>query len=209
MQVKICGITRPSDGVDAVLAGAHAVGLVFYERSKRAVSVERAIEICQALPPLTQIVGLFVNAGTESVQRTLDQVPLNLLQFHGDESAEYCTQFGHPWIKALPALPVADLTQRMEDYAAARGILLDSAAAGQFGGTGEAFDWQVLPQSLPQPIVLAGGLDPANVEQAVRIVRPTAVDVSSGVESAPGIKDKDKIQRFVANAMAAAQECAI
>ena len=206
MRVKICGITRPEEGVAAAQAGADAIGLVFYSASKRAVTVGQAQTIVRALPPYVSVVGLFVNATPEAVVDIASQVPLDMLQFHGDESADFCQQFDRPWCKALSATPMETLSNRMACYAGARGILLDSVAAGQFGGSGHVFDWQQLPGDLPAEFILAGGLDPANVEAAVKVVRPIAVDVSSGVEAAPGVKDPEKMRNFVARARAAAEE---
>jgi phosphoribosylanthranilate isomerase len=206
VQVKICGITRPEDGVAAVAAGADAIGLVFFSGSKRAVTIAEAQAICEVLPPLTTVVGLFVDAEAAEVQTVMQAVPLNLLQFHGAEKPDFCAGFGRPWIKALPVLEGVDLEQRLADYAAARAVLLDSAVGGQFGGTGHRFDWRALPPSMANRFILAGGLDPDNVAEAIATAKPIAVDVSSGVESAPGIKDSDKMRRFVANARRASEE---
>jgi phosphoribosylanthranilate isomerase len=209
LRVKICGITSPEDAAAAVEAGADAIGLVFYAASRRAVSPDEAAKIAAAISPLVMTVGLFVNAPTETVLSTLERVPLNLLQFHGDESPEYCREFHRPYLKALPVTDSEELRRSMDSYPEARGFLLDTAAAGQFGGTGKTFDWGLVPSDSPRPLVLAGGLGPDNVAAAISAVGPAAVDVSSGVESAPGIKDPLKMQKFVAAARAAFEESAI
>lgn len=194
---KICGITRVEDALAAVEAGADAIGLVFYAKSPRAVSVEQAAEIVQALPPFVTSVGLFVNMPREALQALLKQVPLDLLQFHGDESAADCEGYGRPYMKALRVRPGDDVATLMAPYAGARGILLDTFVEGVPGGTGAAFDWSLVPQDAARPIVLAGGLDAGNVAEAIRQVRPYAVDVSGGVEASKGIKDANKIRAFV------------
>ena len=196
-RVKICGITRVQDGLDAVRLGAHAIGLVFYAHSPRAVTVEQASAVVDALPPFVTAVGLFVNAEAEFVRETLAAVPLQLLQFHGDETPEYCAAFGVPYLKAVRVRPGVDLLQYAQNFHGARGLLLDAYVEGVRGGTGATFDWALIPRSLPLPVVLSGGLDADNVEAAVRAVRPWAVDVSSGVESAKGIKDAAKIKAFM------------
>lgn len=194
---KICGITRVEDALAAVEAGADAIGLVFYARSPRAVSVEQAAAIVQALPPFVTSVGLFVNMPREQLQALLAQVPLDLLQFHGDESPADCEGFARPYIKALRVRAGKDVAATMAPYAGARGILLDTFVEGVPGGTGAAFDWSLVPQGVSRPIILAGGLDASNVASAIRQVRPYAVDVSGGVEASKGIKDASKIRAFV------------
>ena len=196
-RVKICGITRVQDGLDAVRFGAHAIGLVFYAPSPRAVTADQARTIVEALPPFVTAVGLFVNAEAEAVRETLAAVPLQLLQFHGDETPEYCAAFGMPYLKAVRVRAGVDLLQYAQDFHGARGLLLDAYVEGVRGGTGATFDWALIPRSLPLPVVLSGGLDADNVGAAVRAVRPWAVDVSSGVESAKGIKDAAKIEAFM------------
>ena len=183
-RVKICGITRPDDGRHAARAGADAIGLVFYPPSPRYVSPRQAADIVAALPPFVTTVGLFVDAPPEQIAALLEQVPLDMLQFHGDESPEYCAAFQRPWIKALRMRDGVDPRAEAERYGAAgaRGLLVDSYVPGVPGGTGERFDWDRLPADPSLPLVLAGGLDPANVAEAVRRVRPWAVDVSGGVE---------------------------
>lgn len=196
-RVKICGITRVQDGLAAVRMGAHAIGLVFYDASPRAVVNQQARTIVDALPPFVTAVGLFVNAEPDAVRNTLAEVPLQLLQFHGDETPAYCSAFGVPYLKAVRVRPGVDLLQYARDFREARGLLLDAFVEGIRGGTGATFDWSLIPRDLALPIVLSGGLDADNVEVAVRAVRPWAVDVSSGVESAKGIKDAAKIEAFM------------
>lgn len=197
-RVKICGITRPEDGLAAAAAGADAIGLVFYDRSPRAIDAARAWEISAALPPFVMRVGLFVNARPDFVKATLAAVALDLLQFHGDESEAYCSSFGRPYLKALRMKPGMDLAAAANAYGSAHGILVDAWHEEQFGGTGTSFDWSLLGTSLRhERLVLAGGLHPQNVALAVAQVRPWAVDVSSGVERAPGIKDKSRIEQFI------------
>ena len=196
-RIKICGITRVQDGLAAARLGAHAIGLVFYDASARAVDAQQARSIVDILPPFVTTVGLFVNAEAAAVRETLAKVPLQLLQFHGDETPDYCAAFGVPYLKAVRVRPGVDLLQYARDFRTARGLLLDAYVEGVHGGTGATFDWSLIPQSLPLPIVLSGGLDADNVAAAVRAVRPWAVDVSSGVESAKGIKDVAKMEAFM------------
>jgi len=195
--VKICGITRRDDALAAARLGAHAVGLVFCARSPRNVSIAAAQEVVAALPPFVMAVGLFVDAAAREIEAVLSEVRLDLLQFHGDETAAFCTRFGVPFIKAARVRPGLDLIQYARDYGAARGLLLDAFVDGTHGGTGTAFDWSLIPPDLSLPIVLSGGLNPANVSDAIRRVSPWAVDVSSGVEASPGIKDPQKIAAFM------------
>ncbi|CAH0646233.1 phosphoribosylanthranilate isomerase [Pseudomonas juntendi] len=194
---KICGITRIEDALAAVEAGADAIGFVFYAKSPRAVDVRQARAIIAELPPFVTTVGLFVNASRCELNEILEVVPLDLLQFHGDEAPEDCEGYHRPWIKALRVRPGDDLEAACQRYAGARGILLDTYVAGVPGGTGEAFDWSLVPARLSKPIILAGGLSAANVGQAIAQVRPYAVDVSGGVEQAKGIKDAAKIEAFM------------
>lgn len=195
--VKICGITRPEDALAAARAGAHAIGLVFYAKSPRHVTPARAAEIIRVLPPFITTVGLFVDATAEAVKATLAQAPVGLLQFHGDEAPEFCRQFGLPYVKAVRVKPGVDLLQYAREYHDAKALLLDAYVEGLHGGSGAAFDWCLIPRGLPLPVILSGGLTPENVMNAVRSVRPSAVDVSSGVESAKGIKDAQKIAAFI------------
>ncbi|WBM31397.1 MULTISPECIES: phosphoribosylanthranilate isomerase [Pseudomonas] len=194
---KICGITRIEDALAAVEAGADAIGFVFYAKSPRAVDVRQARAIIAELSPFVTTVGLFVNASRCELNEILEVVPLDLLQFHGDEAPEDCEGYHRPWIKALRVRPGDDLEAACQRYAGARGILLDTYVAGVPGGTGEAFDWSLVPARLSKPIILAGGLSAANVGQAIAQVRPYAVDVSGGVEQAKGIKDAAKIEAFM------------
>ena len=194
---KICGITRIEDALAAAEAGADAIGFVFYAKSPRAVDVGQARAIIAELPPFVTTVGLFVNASRCELNEILEVVPLDLLQFHGDETPQDCEGYHRPWIKALRVRPGDDLEAACKLYAGARGILLDTYVAGVPGGTGEAFDWSLVPERLSKPIILAGGLSADNVGQAIAQVRPYAVDVSGGVEQAKGIKDAAKIEAFM------------
>lgn len=194
IRVKICGITRVEDGLAAARAGADAIGLVFVPRSARCVSAEQAVAICRALPPLISRVGLFMNCDTALVEEILKQVPLNWLQFHGNESPAFCQQFQRPWIKALAMR--AGQPPDMRPFDQADALLLDAHAGSDLGGSGEVFDWSQIP-SMPRPWVLAGGLRPDNVAAACRQARPDAVDVSSGVETLPGIKDDNLVSQFI------------
>jgi len=197
IHVKICGITRPYDALLATHYGADAIGLVFYAPSPRAVSVEQAQEIIQVLPPFITTVGLFVNAAPEFVQHVLAQVPLDILQFHGEESPEYCQSFSRPYIKAVRMKPGTNVNDFAQQYPTARAILLDTFVAGVQGGTGQTFDWKMIPKHCTKPIILAGGLTPENVNEAIRATRPYAVDISGGVEKIKGIKDAHKISAFM------------
>ncbi|MFJ4456776.1 phosphoribosylanthranilate isomerase [Pseudomonas sp. NPDC089392] len=194
---KICGITRIEDALAAAEAGADAIGFVFYAKSPRAVDVRQARAIIAELPPFVTTVGLFVNASRCELNEILEVVPLDLLQFHGDETPQDCEGYHRPWIKALRVRPGDDLEAACQLYAGARGILLDTYVPGIPGGTGEAFDWSLVPARLSKPIILAGGLSADNVGQAIAQVRPYAVDVSGGVEQAKGIKDAAKIEAFM------------
>jgi phosphoribosylanthranilate isomerase len=194
---KICGITRIEDALLAAEAGADAIGLVFYAKSPRAVDVRQARAIIAALPPFVTTVGLFVDASSCELGEILDAVPLDLLQFHGDESPAFCDGFRRPYIKALRVKPDDDIAAQVEVYRNASGILLDTYVPGVPGGTGEAFDWSLVPQGLSKPIILAGGLTAENVVAAIQQVRPYAVDVSGGVEASKGIKDAEKIRAFM------------
>ncbi|MGC7837319.1 phosphoribosylanthranilate isomerase [Pseudomonas wayambapalatensis] len=197
VRTKICGITRIEDALAAVEAGADAIGFVFYAKSPRAVDVRQARAIIEQLPPFVTTVGLFVNASRCELNEILEVVPLDLLQFHGDETPADCGGYHRPWIKALRVRPGDDIEAACQQYSGARGILLDTYVAGVPGGTGEAFDWSLVPERLSKPIILAGGLSADNVGQAIAQVRPYAVDVSGGVEQAKGIKDASKIEAFM------------
>ncbi|PKO52385.1 MAG: phosphoribosylanthranilate isomerase [Betaproteobacteria bacterium HGW-Betaproteobacteria-2] len=196
-RVKICGITREEDARAAVTAGCDAIGLVFYRPSPRYVSPERATQIVASLPPFVSVVGLFVDAEPEEILQVMKLVRLDLLQFHGDESPEACERFDLPYMKAIRVKPDTNLLQYAEQFKHAQALLLDAFIEGVPGGTGQIFDWNIIPKTLPLPVVLAGGLGPDNVEQAVRQVRPYAVDVSGGVELNKGIKDAAKIAAFM------------
>lgn len=196
-RVKICGITRIEDALAAVRAGADAIGLVFYPQSPRAVSAQTARAICLALPPFVTTVGLFVDAEADAVDAVLREVPLDTLQFHGAEDADYCARFGRRFLKALRMRDDTDVAALRSEYGAASALLLDTYRPGVPGGTGEVFDWERVPRALAGEIVLAGGLNPANVAAAIATARPYAVDVSGGVESAPGIKDAQRIAAFI------------
>ena len=199
---KICGITRIEDALAAVAAGADAIGFVFYAKSPRAVTAVQARAIIAALPPFVTTVGLFVNASACELNETLDALTLDLLQFHGDETPEQCEGYHRPYIKALRVKAGDDIAGACNAYASASGILLDAYVEGVPGGTGQAFDWSLIPQDLSRPIILAGGLTVDNVAQAIAQVRPYAVDVSGGVEKSKGIKDHDKIRAFMRNVRA-------
>ncbi|MFZ5956202.1 phosphoribosylanthranilate isomerase [Pseudomonas knackmussii] len=197
VRIKICGITRVEDALAAAEAGADAIGLVFYPKSPRAVSVQQARQILAALPPFVSSVGLFVNASRCELGEILDAVPLDMLQFHGDESAAECSGYHKPYLKALRVKAGDDIAAKAAEYPAASGILLDTYVEGVPGGTGAAFDWSLIPEQRPRPLVLAGGLTAENVAAAIRQVRPYAVDVSGGVEASKGIKDAAKIRAFI------------
>ncbi len=194
---KICGITSVADALVAAEAGADAIGLVFYSRSPRALSIAQAREIVAALPPFVTTVGLFVNASRCEINETLDAVALDVLQFHGDETPADCEGFHRPWYKALRVRAGDDIRAEAARYAGARAVLLDTFVAGVPGGTGEMFDWSLVPADLPRPLILAGGLTPQNVQQAIERVRPFAVDVSGGVELRKGVKDAARVREFV------------
>ena len=196
-RIKICGITREQDVQAVVRHGADALGLVFYEKSPRHVSAQQAASLAHAVPPFVTVVGLFVNPTVDYVNEVLAAVPLGLLQFHGEETPEFCAQFGMPWLKAVRVKPGADLIQCAAFYSGAQGLLLDAYVEGTQGGTGESFDWALIPHALPLPVILSGGLNAGNVAAAIRQVRPYAVDVSSGVEASKGIKDAAKIAAFI------------
>ena len=196
-RVKICGITRVQDGVAAATAGADAIGLVFYADSPRYVEIDRAAGIAAALPPFVTKVALFVNASADEVEQVLSQVPIDLIQFHGNESPDFCAARGKPYIKAIRMKPGVDLHQQRELYHRSCGLLVDSYRAGVPGGTGESFNWSLIPADLCAEIVLAGGLTPHNVADAIRAVHPWGVDVSGGVEAAKGIKDAQAIKQLI------------
>ena len=195
--VKICGITRVEDALAAAHAGAHAIGLVFYAGSARRVPHEAARRVVDALPAFVTPVALFVDPRPIDVERVIAEVKPQLLQFHGDETPEFCERFGLPYIKAAKVRQGVDLLQYARRYTAAKGLLLDAFVDGSHGGTGATFDWALIPDQLPLPLILAGGLHADNVADAIRRIRPWAVDVSSGVEAAKGIKDAARIAAFI------------
>lgn len=195
-RIKICGITRTADVRAAVDMGADALGFVFYPPSPRFLTTARAAELVRAVPPFVTTVGLFVNAPAAAVSSVLKAVPLHVLQFHGEEDAAYCGQFDRPYIKAARVRPGFDLVEYAALFPDAQGLLLDAYVEG-YGGAGQSFDWRLIPPDLPLPLILSGGLDASNVVAAIRGMRPWAVDVSSGVESAKGIKDAAKIAAFI------------
>ena len=196
-RIKICGITRVEDALAAVHHGADAIGLVFYPPSPRAVSLEQARAIVSVLPPFVTVVGLVVDETHERLQQLMQAVRIDLLQFHGQESAAECCGLGRPWIKAIRMREGIDLVALEAVYHEAAGLILDTYEAGKPGGTGTRFDWERIPAAMASRIILAGGLNPDNIESAVRQVRPYAVDVSGGVEVSKGIKDADKIAAFI------------
>jgi len=196
-RIKICGITRSEDALVCAQAGVDAIGLVFYPPSPRHVVAAQAAAIARALPPFVTTVGLFVNPAAEQVEAVLNEVHLDVLQFHGDEPPEFCAGFGVPYLKAIRVKAGVDLVQCAIRYQQAQGLLLDAYVEGTPGGTGQSFDWELIPAGLPLPVILSGGLEPANIADAIRRVRPWAVDVSSGVEASKGIKDAAKIAAFI------------
>lgn len=196
-RVKICGITNLQDAEIAVDAGTDAIGMVFYPQSPRNISTSDARGIVDRMPPFITTVGLFVNSSAEQVNEVLSAASLDLLQFHGDEDEEFCNYFQRPYIKAVRMQADTDLHRLCQHYASARGLLVDSYTPGIPGGTGETFDWAMIPRDLPLPLVLAGGLNAENVHAALDTVKPWAVDVSSGVELSAGVKDSAKIAEFM------------
>ncbi|WP_035851667.1 phosphoribosylanthranilate isomerase [Deefgea rivuli] len=198
-RIKICGLRDAATALQVAKLGADAIGLVFYPPSPRHVSADVAAEIVAALPAFVMSVGLFVNESAEVVSSVLAKVPLDLLQFHGDEDLAYCSQFGRPFIKALRVKPDLNLLEYAQRFVSplCRGLLLDAWVDGVPGGTGESFDWSVLPSEWPLPLILSGGLHPENVASAVERVQPWAVDVSSGVESSKGVKDLHQVELFI------------
>jgi phosphoribosylanthranilate isomerase len=200
-RVKICGITHVEDALNAVHAGADAIGLVFYAPSPRCVTIAQAQAIVAAMPPFISVVGLFVNATTADIQSVLSKVRLDIIQFHGDETPEHCeqacAQINLPYYKAIRVKPDTNLLQYAIDFKAAKALLLDTYSEQAYGGTGHVFDWNLIPKNLTKPVILAGGLDASNVGAAIKQVQPYAVDVSGGVEITKGIKDSAKIAAFM------------
>ncbi len=203
VRVKICGITNIEDAKAVVDAGAHALGLVFYEASPRAVDVDLARAIAYSVGPFISVTALFVNPPASLVGSVVSKVPVQLLQFHGDETAAFCESFQRPYIKAIRMRPDLDVAAAIDAHPNASGFLLDAYRPGVPGGTGETFDWARVPYNSTVPIVLAGGLTPENVAEAIRSTGVYGVDVSGGVESAPGKKDHNQIKSFITNARSA------
>ncbi|NWO04904.1 MAG: phosphoribosylanthranilate isomerase [Alteromonadaceae bacterium] len=195
-RVKICGLTRPEDIDAAVASGADAIGLVFYPPSPRSVNIEQARVLAARIPAFVTVTGLFVNPAPEDVEEVLNHVSLDLLQFHGDESPAFCESFGRRWIKAIRVREPGQIEAAFDEYANAAGLLVDAWDPQRYGGTGQSFNWELIPRERPMPLILAGGLSSANVSGAIRQVRPWAVDVSGGVESAKGEKDASKLTEF-------------
>lgn len=196
-RTKICGITRVEDALAAAHSGADAIGLVFHEKSPRYVTLQQAARLAAALPPFVTVAGLFVDVSADYVHAVLEEVPLDVLQFHGEETPDFCASFSRPYIKAIRVREGVDLVQCASAYASAQGLLLDAWVKDVPGGTGHSFDWGLIPHGLPLPVILSGGLNPGNVAAGIRAVRPYAVDVSSGVEAQKGIKDAAKIAAFI------------
>ena len=196
-RIKICGITRSEDALEAVAAGADAIGLVFYDPSPRAVTLDVAKSIVAAVPAFVTVVALFVNPSAKEVRQVLNGVRIDLLQFHGDEENDFCSQFQRPYIKAVRVRQTSDVVASSVRFPDAVGLLLDSYKPGVPGGTGETFDWSLIPASQSKPLILAGGLTPENIASAIDQVQPFAVDVSGGVEAEKGIKDHSKINKFI------------
>lgn len=199
-RIKICGVTRVEDALCAARAGADAIGLVFYAASPRLVTLDQATMISSALPPFISTIALFVNAPRNEIDKTISHLRPSMLQFHGDETAPYCAQFGVPFLKAIrvgSGTTAADLLEYVETFHEASALLLDTLSANVYGGSGESFDWKVVPNAMRSRIVLSGGLKADNVAEAIRMLRPWAVDVSSGVEIETGVKDHARIEKFI------------
>lgn len=195
--VKICGITNRDDALAAIRFGARALGFVFHHASLRNIEIATAGAIIRELPPFVAAVGLFVNPADAEVKTVLASTRLDLLQFHGEESPQLCARFGLPFLKAVRVRPGTDLLQYALGFSGAKALLLDAFVEGRHGGTGVAFDWNLIPAGLPLPLIVSGGLKPENVAAAIRRLRPYAVDVSSGVEARPGVKDHAKLAAFM------------
>ncbi len=196
-RVKICGITNVQDALAAIAYGADAIGLVFYAPSPRFVSISQAQQIVAAIPPFISVVGLFVNATVAEIETVLSQVRLDILQFHGDETPAECERIKLPYLKAIRVKNDTNLLQYQVEFCSAKALLLDTYSEAAFGGTGHVFDWKLIPQNMTMPIILAGGLNAENVADAIKQVRPYAVDVSGGVEISKGIKESAKIAAFM------------
>ena len=197
VRTKICGITRPEDAETAAALGADAIGLVFFSGSKRCVGTAQAQAVIRVLPPFVDTVALFVDEQADTVRQVLEQVPVSLLQFHGSESAAYCRLFGRPYLKAVRVRDTQDIAEAARAYPDARALLFDAHIEGEYGGTGQTFDWNILPETVGRHWILSGGLNPENITRALAATGARSVDVSSGVESAPGIKCPQKTARFL------------
>jgi phosphoribosylanthranilate isomerase len=196
-RIKFCGLTRQQDVQHAVALGVDALGFVFVKKSARNVDVNNAARLINEVPPFVNKVGLFMNAQASEVENVLKHVRLNLLQFHGDEDEAFCNQFNIPYLKAVPMASTTSITDFCQGFSSATGFILDSHAQGQMGGSGEKFSWDGIPNNLNKPIILAGGLTIENVAEAISVVHPYAVDVSSGIETSKGIKDPVKMEKFI------------
>ena len=201
MFIKICGITRVEDAIQAADLGVDAIGLNFFPKSKRFVDDKTAVEICEVLPEKVLKIGLFVNSSADEINIKLEKIPLDLLQFHGDETPEFCSQWGDKVIRAISPKKEKDL-EIIKSYKFAKMIIVDASVAGQYGGTGEKADWKLAKKAVENfdvPILLAGGLTPGNVAEAIKKIKPFGIDVAGGVESLPGLKDFEKMRRFILN----------
>ena len=197
-RIKMCGMTRSEDVAQAIDLGVNALGFIFYSGSKRYLSLAQAKKILREIPPFVTRVAVLVNPAIDLVNQLLLELSVDCLQFHGEECPEFCRQFNVPYIKAIPAVSMEQIEQQTNRYSEASGILIDTPAPGIYGGTGQTFDWSMLPESRTKPLILSGGLNAENVKKAVTSVQPYAVDVCSGIESQPGIKDPMKMKEFVA-----------
>lgn len=193
----MCGMTRSEDIVHAINLGVDAIGLIFYSKSSRNISISHALKLIQDLPPFVDVVAVLVNPDADFVQQIVDELPIDLLQFHGDETPEFCKQFNKPFIKAMHPKTANQIKNVVQEFSSARAILLDSASSTSRGGTGLTFDWHIIPGNLSKPYILAGGLNEFNVIDAVKLCKPYAVDVCSGIEAVPGVKDHIKMSRFI------------
>lgn len=193
----MCGMTRAEDVAHAITLGVDAIGLIFYSKSPRNITIEKARVLLKNLPPFVDAVAVLVNPEETFVHQIIEELPVQLLQFHGDESHEFCQRFNKPFIKAMQPQTAGQIQQVMQEYLNASAILLDTPSEMSRGGTGIAFDWQIIPQHLPKPFILAGGLNESNVLNAIKASKPYAIDVCSGVEATPGVKDHIKMSQFV------------
>ena len=197
MRVKICGMTQREDVEQAIGLGADALGVIFYEKSARYVNVEQAKALLKNIPPFVDVVAVFVNPEVDFVRRLIDELPLSLLQFHGDEDPEFCQQFKKPYIKAIHPQDEHQILKSMQEFEQAQALLLDTPSDTLWGGSGLSFDWNIIPQDAPKPFILAGGLNEFNLPDAIKTCSPYAIDVCSGVEALPGVKDHVKMSRFM------------